>query len=884
MLFKQQVLFLAAIGLLQNASDAARMDMKKLQLSTNEDTEPAVRVNATLGRNRVCKWGEHRCCCEAPTSEPKAVVCKTFLTGMHDGEEMCKCGDAGATRMGFSNAPHNPTTWRKTVYAVSLAFTGEGQKPFFEEMDRQCSDSAAPVAFETNEPEGSCTDTRLYNFLPPYISSSCASSKLSETKAVRDKLKNSKLLQSFDSRIDGSSLMGCTAISSACGGFKFQDTVVSMLLSNLDTEALGIGPGVQKKLMAYAGDMLKAESGLDQKTADLLLNWAFYHEEDKNPYCVDSAMEGDRDMLVTGLTASDPDSTPYEKPWSFHEERWEKLIYGPFRQQLRMTIEGMFQSDCPKTVAPAVDLESAKAGVGLEVNFKGEGIYSKEALEAQIAQASAEKDFLKAAELQQNLDGLTVGAALEQFAHIPLIGTTLAYIKSPTLQHPIEANEAELVRSFVQTLATLLSDPEFYGHLTRNGGLDEWPMPPEIEGLWSKVRPAQHGERIWPDSVIEELKQPSEAKPRCNCKDIEPDLGVHLLNMLPKIGIDFGNVQLDKETGVLSSDKETETLQHVELEALARTMVTVEAGIEDPLFAVKYIVASMNSAAAASGSSTGVPKISSAGKVKGVLVGMPIIQNLWAMLNKDTMSTEVFAKKMKWFFVANIIWAVWHAIEKNLPPEDIVLGLCTAIMSTLSSFAYDGQWITFSNSKPFTDYMLGVYSVWNYRFVKQWASGEDPRDQWQHVSVALSLPIVEALVNHGDATYYINYRRDDLFHSMLLMLDRQLKEAALPTNRCCCDWDTKPGWESEMKISMRSMKIDHETMKQKQKCNLVPPSITDWKGSCPSVHISQWPPLDEEQQVFMSTWTKNGWLQLHHDPSGCADASKVVFVPETALG
>jgi len=172
------------------------------------------------------------------------------------------------------------------------------------------------------------------------------------------------------------------------------------------------------------------------------------------------------------------------------------------------------------------------------------------------------------------------------------------------------------------------------------------------------------------------------------------------------------------------------------------------------------------------GSASGLPDVGASGKIKGVLVGMPIMQNLWQALNENT-SPEIFAKKMKWFFVANIAWAVWHAIETPLPPEDIVLGLLTLAYSTLSSFAYDGEFLVFSNSKEFTDQMLAVYTVWNYRFVQQWASNGKAQDQWMHVSVALSMPIVESLVNHGDIRHYINYRRDDLFHSMLLMLKNQ---------------------------------------------------------------------------------------------------------------
>lgn len=173
-----------------------------------------------------------------------------------------------------------------------------------------------------------------------------------------------------------------------------------------------------------------------------------------------------------------------------------------------------------------------------------------------------------------------------------------------------------------------------------------------------------------------------------------------------------------------------------------------------------------------SGNESGIPDVSAAAKMKGVLVGMPIFQNLWLALDEKS-SPEVFAKKMKWFFVVNIAWAVWHAIEKPLPPEDVVLGLLTLAYSALSSFSYEGKSLVFSNSKEFTEQMLAVYTVWNYRFVQRWASKGDPKDQWMHASVALSMPIIQSIINHGDARHYINYRRDGLFHSMLLMLQQQ---------------------------------------------------------------------------------------------------------------
>jgi hypothetical protein len=309
-------------------------------------------------------------------------------------------------------------------------------------------------------------------------------------------------------------------------------------------------------------------------------------------------------------------------------------------------------------------------------------------------------------------------------------------------------------------------------------------------------------------------------------------------------------------------------------------MVMVEAGIQDPLLALKYIVSAMRAGAEATGSSSGAPDVSSAGKVKGVLVGLPIVQNLWAILYKDEVSHEVFAAKMKWFFVANIVWAVWHAIEKSLPPEDIVLGLLTIALSTLSNFKYDGHYITFSNSKEFTDQMLAVYSVWNYRFVKQWASNENPADQWMHVSVALTMPIIEALVNHGDVAYYINYRRDDLFHSMLLMLDRQLKSGEQGESRCCCDLDSDPSFANSVAFTFAGQ-TDYKSMMKHRTCAMVPSVFQTSGKKCPAVKTASWPLADENVRPYL--FSKNGGVKLHHDPTACADSRMTKPNPDAYL-
>jgi len=756
------ILSLLCVGALPSLPLAAR-------LATRD-----VLVDRMRNQTRACIWGQEHCCCEVPFGKynVESIACKKFLTGMIDGQEACKCGDAIVReRLGMPDG-HSPTSWRDKTYLYSPALQALSVgflklEPFYEKMESKCGKGGdASLEFVGDAPAGSCTDDRLFELARRGLSVDkveCVNYLARSTRRNRDRLETSKLLQSFDPRITGSSLMGCAKIGFGCNQGSLTSKTLVTAISNIKDNPLYLGEAIQGVIMGKARNMLQIESGLSQEVAQELLDWAFYHEEGQNPYCAEDTLADRRDVLVRGLTAADADHVVKDLPWKYGEE-----VYGPIKDLLRGTIDGMFAADCNKP-APWATVDEAKAGKGIRL------VLTDDQLQEMISNKEAaitNENYLLAHEINQNIKMLTATNRLTQFAKSsPLIQTTLEYLERPILDHQIEQNEADFVRVCMNTLADLLQNENFIAHLTRFGKFDNWEMPPELQGLWEKTRKAKYLERIWPDTVIEEFKNSSKAHPSCDCNDISPSLGLHFLNMLPKIGLDFGNV-VRQTDGKLISDKRTDTLEHVDLASFAETMIMVEAGIADPVFAVKYITKVLLAYGEKSGSESGLPDVGPSGKIKGVLVGMPIMQNLWQALNEKT-SPEVFAKKMKWFFVANIAWAVWHAIETPLPPEDIVLGLLTLAYSTLSSFAHDGEFLVFSNSKEFTDQMLAVYTVWNYRFVQQWASNGKPEDQWMHVSVALSMPIIESLVNHGDIRHYINYRRDDLFHSMLLMLKNQ---------------------------------------------------------------------------------------------------------------
>jgi hypothetical protein len=843
-------------------------------LNADAVLEVEAETNATAAS---CRWDEAKCCCDVSKVKGNTVVtCKQFTTGIKDGKEVCRCKDVGKKAFGFAGTPHSPNSWKLQWWLF-------GNDQAMQELQTQCADPSLPFAFQGDRPEGSCTVDRLFSYGTPrwMQGTKCEGEKKSTAIELEEKLASSKLLNSINPLLTRGALMGCAAIGEGCAKLSWTNSIMQKVLSNLDS-GLGLGQLARDQILLYATDALVNEAGVDEETAGLLIDWAFHHEEGTNAYCDPELMAQHRDMLVKGLTAAEPNHTVLERPWVYGEED----VYKPFRDLLSFTVEGMFKADCEKPRPPEVAEDQAREGVGLRVLLPEK---EKAELQGKIDAAVAKPDFLEAHRLEMKMRSLTAAEPLLPFKDVPLIGTTLEYLQRPVLQHPIEAMEGDVVRSVLGTLGSLLNNKTFASHLKRAGGhLDDWEMPPELDALWAKTRNAKYGERIWEDGLVEKFRTPANSSSlHCNCKEIEPNIGLHMLNMLPDIGLDFGHVVLDAD-GHLASDKPTATLQHVDLEGFARTMVMVEAGIQDPQLATTYIARKVLRSAEAAGSKTGVPPVSAAGKVKGVLVGMPIVQNLWAMLEQGNgLSTDVFAKKMKWFFVANIVWAVWHAIEKNLPPEDIVLGLLTVVMSTLSSFNYDGKWITFSNSKPFTDYMLAVYTVWNYRFVKQWASEEKPEDQWMHVSVALSMPIVEALANHGDVGYYINYRRDDLFHSMQLMLERQQKAGETVKGRCCCDWDRDPGfWESV--VTKLSQNMDREGMINSQRCVVVPSELQRnnklGNGKCPPVAFSKWVNIEGLKAEFME-WAddKHEYLQLHHDEAGCEDASKVLRLPASAF-
>eukprot|EP00742_Colponemidia_sp_Colp-10_P001465 GILJ01001575.1.p1 GENE.GILJ01001575.1~~GILJ01001575.1.p1 ORF type:complete len:713 (-),score=111.33 GILJ01001575.1:157-2295(-) len=181
-----------------------------------------------------------------------------------------------------------------------------------------------------------------------------------------------------------------------------------------------------------------------------------------------------------------------------------------------------------------------------------------------------------------------------------------------------------------------------------------------------------------------------------------------------------------------------------------------------------------------------VTEMADGSKVKGALVGIPIIQNLWAnivaqdeRIAKSEVYKRNYAKKLKWFLVLNIAWAVWHQIEsashvqnKHLHNHNVVLGILTTIMSVLSDYEWDTKLFKTKSSPKnpiFPQWLVAIYSIWNYNlFETNFSAGK----RWDMLTLALAFPIVQSIANHGDVDHWVNYRRDHLLHTLFDVFDK----------------------------------------------------------------------------------------------------------------
>lgn len=447
LLRRRPLILVPACSLLWDSADGRRLvDALEVQAATNATAES-------------CRWDVVKCCCD------KSRKCKGFTTGLKDGKEVCHCHEVPKEAFGFSGTPWSPNSWRKQFWLFS-------DDEAMRDVEAQCADPGLPIAFRGDRPAGSCSVDRLFKHgVPRWMQgTTCEGQKKSSANALAGKLAGSKLLSSINPLLTRGALMGCAAIGEGCAKLSWTNSIMQTVLNKLDS-GLGLGQLARDQILGFATDALVNEAGVDKETAELLVDWAFHHEEGKNAYCDPTLMAEHRDMLVKGLTAAEPNHTHLERPWVYGEGD----IYKPFRDLLTFTVEGMFKADCEKP-PPEVDEAQAREGVGLKVLLPEK---EKAELQGKIDAAVARADFLEAHRLKLQMQTHTAAEPLLAFKDVPLIGTTLEYLQSPVLQHPIEAMEGDLVRSVLGTLGSLLHNETFAGHLKRAGGrLDDWEMPP----------------------------------------------------------------------------------------------------------------------------------------------------------------------------------------------------------------------------------------------------------------------------------------------------------------------------------------------------------------------------------------------------------------------
>jgi len=201
----------------------------------------------------------------------------------------------------------------------------------------------------------------------------------------------------------------------------------------------------------------------------------------------------------------------------------------------------------------------------------------------------------------------------------------------------------------------------------------------------------------------------------------------------------------------------------------------------------------------------------SSAAVKQIMVLMPVIQNVVSAaktkLDSESTDPEVFALKMQWILALNIAWASFHQFETFSDDYDKLkdkfadearygdvrfhkqitsMGFLTTAMSVLQEMTFSTQksLLRFSNNMDgpdnYNDFDVAIYTLWNYGFVKFYnigATEADKKDGGEGIGMigfvfnmmvnALAGPIVQSLENHGDATYWVNYRRDGLMQCII---------------------------------------------------------------------------------------------------------------------
>mmetsp|Transcript_87414 Transcript_87414/g.209139 ORF Transcript_87414/g.209139 Transcript_87414/m.209139 type:complete len:581 (+) Transcript_87414:53-1795(+) len=344
---------------------------------------------------------------------------------------------------------------------------------------------------------------------------------------------------------------------------------------------------------------------------------------------------------------------------------------------------------------------------------------------------------------------------------------------------PVVLNSFELLaqapaspreRYFVQSLVDLFQD-----YVKKTGvDLANSEIPPEMERLWSMLHKdgvtSEEG-RVFARAE-EQVRSfsPNATRPMsCQCHHVAAAMASAMGKHLKEVGFDPSSAEADWVW------KATDVSEMLDLFTLT------EAGLEDPNLSFLYLLGEANHlkhSPVEEGEQLSEESVQRS-MIKGVLVGLPMIQNYLAHLDiKHGGGDDIkqnYAAKEKWFLFLNIAWAVFHENEQvgigelqrvslQHRQQNVAFGLLVSAFSVLSSFSWDGINFKETNTEAFNDYNVALYTVWNYRWVRALF---EPRRLQYHFWNALGLPMLEALGNQGSSAYWVNYRRDGLMASLI---------------------------------------------------------------------------------------------------------------------
>lgn len=126
--------------------------------------------------------------------------------------------------------------------------------------------------------------------------------------------------------------------------------------------------------------------------------------------------------------------------------------------------------------------------------------------------------------------------------------------------------------------------------------------------------------------------------------------------------------------------------------------------------------------------------------------------------------SETIGRKGVGLFFFNIIWAVYYQLDEGasslwtLTPrrraENIALGLLSGALAMGTGWTVPNGRVEIRNEEGYTDFMVAVYTVWNYQFI------EDILSNWKvlHLVNALGGPIVQSITNFGDISHWLRWR------------------------------------------------------------------------------------------------------------------------------